>query len=51
MFLSVTVLRQLATDIAKGSYNSLETVASDSLFPRMCRQVVAKNLNMFKNFM
>ena len=48
MFLSATVLRQLATDIANGSYNSLETVASDSLFPRMCRLVVAKILNMFK---
>ena len=48
---TVTVLRHLATDIASGSQSSLETVASDSIFPRMCCKVVAKILNMFKNFM
>ena len=46
---TATVLRQLATDIASGSLNSLETVASDSQSPCMCRQVAQSNRENFEH--
>ena len=46
---TATVLRQLATDIASGSQSSLETVASDSQFPRMCRQVAQSSRENFEH--
>ena len=46
---TATVLRQLATDIANGSPSSLKTVASDSLYPRMCRQVAQSSRENFEH--
>ena len=46
---TATVLRQLATDIASGSQSSLETVASDSSFPRMCRKVAQSSRENFEH--
>ena len=46
---TATVLRQLATDIASGSQSSLETVGSDWLFPRMCRQVAQSSRENFEH--
>ena len=46
---TATVLRQLATDIASGSQSSLETVAIDSKFPRMCRQVAQSSCENFEH--
>ena len=46
---TATVLRQLVTDIASGSQSSLETDASDSLFPRMCRQVAQSSHENFEH--
>ena len=46
---TATVLQQLATDIASGSQGSLETVASDSLFPGMCRHVAQSSRENFEH--
>ena len=46
---TATVLRQLATYIASGSQSSLETVASDSQFLRICRQVAQKSRENFEH--
>ena len=42
-------MRQLATVTASGSQSSLETVASDSLFPGMCRQVAQSSRVNFEH--
>ena len=46
---TATVLPQLVTGMASGMQSSLETIASDSLFPRMCRQVAQSSHQNFEH--